>query len=303
MKTHRKKNQRGFTLLEFIVALVVASIVASMVYTYFGGALTQSSVPIARLQQVSKLQQVMENIVAEYERLNQVNMRFKWRSGQAYAIGDIVSPSTSADNTTSQVAYNGRYYICTTAGTSSTTQPFNLTLDLTDTTLGRTVPDGSVVWTEKGYVWQVGRSYPANAVIVPKMSNGHFYMGPNAAFISGSSEPCDKVPCVNPPWPTGLGGTVTDGAVTWTEVGTILERSDNNDHILYYLANTPGRYDGNSNSYVVVSAETKFIQFDDSTKTEMNAGASGVSSERNLLKVTLKNANSAEALTKIFTIR
>ena len=122
-----RKNQ-GFTLIEVIVTFVVAAIMAAMVYTYFGSALTQSSVPISRLQQASNLHQVMENIVTDYNRLNKINLRYKWRSSHPYKVGDIVLPSNHASlnpsdgmyNIKSIIDNNARYYICTTAGTSGT---------------------------------------------------------------------------------------------------------------------------------------------------------------------------------------
>ena len=100
------------------------------------------------------------------------------------------------------------------------------------------------------------------------------------------------------------GETLSDGGVTWTEVGTIL---DSNEVATYNLKNylnpetNPGRYDNNLNSYTVVASETKFIQFNGTN--EVDAGTSGTSSEKNILKVTIKNNNSTETLTQIFTIQ
>jgi prepilin-type N-terminal cleavage/methylation domain-containing protein len=291
MSTHVKNNQAGFTLIEYIVALVVAAIVAAMVYTYFGSALTQSSIPIERLRQVSNLQQVMENISADYNRLNKINLRYKWRSNFPYSIGDVVLPSNSVNNDTSTIDNNGRYYICTQAGQSHSANLPGWTIT-TPPTAGAEITDNTVKWKELGYVWKAGTAYPANVIVVPEISNGHFYRGPGVSFTT-TSQP--------PPWLTGPGVTATEpdtGGQTWTEIGTIFDRTDTTDRLLYYLTTVPDRY---GTGYSVVTADTKFIQF--SGVSEVNAGASGTSVERNLLKVTIKNNDTAETLSQIFTIR
>jgi prepilin-type N-terminal cleavage/methylation domain-containing protein len=294
MKTYVKNHQAGFTLIEYIVALVVAAIVASMVYTYFGNALTQSSVPIARLKSASNLRMVMENIVADHNRLNAINMRYKWRSNTAYSIGDVVLPSTGIDNATSTIDNTrGRYYQCITAGTSSgSTIPSWPAVGVATTTLNRTVTDGStVVWNEQGYVWKTAQAYPTNSIVVPAISNGHYYRG---GGTSGATDP----KTITGGWPIATGGTVSDGTLTWTEAGTILDSTYITDTLKNYLTTNPARY---GTGYTVT--ETKFIQFNSSTSTEVDAGTNGTSSEKNNLKVTIKNNDSAETLTSIFTIR
>jgi len=300
MKIKTMMQQNGFTLIEYIVALVIAAIVAAMVYTYMGDSLIQSSAPIFRLQKASNLRQVMENIVADYNRLNALNLRYKWRSGTAYSVGAVVLPSNGIDNATSTINNNARYYLCTQAGTSSSsTLPAWPAVTAATTTLGRTVNDGSVVWLEKGYVWKASQTYPANSIVVPVISNGHYYRG---GGTSGTTDPKN----VSGGWPKTNSATVSDGAITWTEVGTILDRSNTGltdsillDSIKYYLDNTPGRYDPNNTGYTVVAAQTKFIKFS-STGSEEDATGTD---EKNILKVTIKNNDSAETLTGLFTIR
>jgi prepilin-type N-terminal cleavage/methylation domain-containing protein len=291
MKTYLRNNQSGFSLLEFIVALVVAAIMASMIYTYFGNALTQSSVPIFRLQKASNLQKVMENIIADYERLNKLNLRFKWRANANYNIGDIVLPSDNIVTKDSKIANNGRYYKCTAVGTgiSGSSLPTWDTDTATNTALGNTLTDGGVTWTEQGYVWKESTPYPANAIVIPAINNGHFYRGPGADFTTTATEPT---------WPTGADSQVTEtSGPQWTEIGTILESAVLTENLSTFLL-TPARY---GTGYTLVTADTKFIQFNGTT--EVNAGASGTSSEKNLLKITIKNSDSAETLTQIFTIR
>jgi len=284
MKKQVKKHDTGLTLIEFIVALVIAAFVAAMSYAYFSSALTESSRPIERLRQVSNLHQVMENIIADYNRLNQINLRYKWRSSTAYSLNSIVNPSSSTNNESSKVSNNGRYYKCTQAGTSGNSLPsWPVTEGLTGT-----VTDGGVVWKEEGYVWKPNTAYPANSIVVPVINNGHFYKG---SGTSGGTEPT---------WPKIAGNTESDGGVTWTEVGSILDSIDPAllDNIKNNLTTSPGKY---GSDYTVVTTGTKFIQFN--VNTEVNAGASGTSSEKNILKVTIKNNQSNEILTQLFTIR
>jgi prepilin-type N-terminal cleavage/methylation domain-containing protein len=98
---------RGFTLIEIIATLVIVAVLGTLVYTYFGKALTESVAPVTQLKQSGALHRVMQNIIADY------NVYPKWRRGEAYALNSIVVPSNP----------NRRYYTCTTGGTSSSTEP------------------------------------------------------------------------------------------------------------------------------------------------------------------------------------
>ena len=53
--------------------------------------------------------------------------------------------------------------------------------------------------------WYAGTSYSANSKIRPRTATGFQYVA--TAGFSGSYEPT---------WPTTIGGTVTDGSITWT---------------------------------------------------------------------------------------
>lgn len=61
-----KHRQAGFTLVEIIVTIVVAAILAAMFYSYFGMSITQSGAPVARMGSALNLQEVMENINSDY---------------------------------------------------------------------------------------------------------------------------------------------------------------------------------------------------------------------------------------------
>ncbi len=61
-----ENKQGGFTLIEIILTLVIAAVVGAGLVQYLGSSLTKSSVPIQRLKQSLKLQEVMEKITADY---------------------------------------------------------------------------------------------------------------------------------------------------------------------------------------------------------------------------------------------
>jgi hypothetical protein len=59
--------------------------------------------------------------------------------------------------------------------------------------------------------WTGTHTYAVNAIVVPTVSNGHFYKA--TAITTGTSSG------TQPTWPTTSGGTVVDAGVTWTEQG------------------------------------------------------------------------------------
>lgn len=70
-----------------------------------------------------------------------------------------------------------------------------------------------IVWaftpTSKGIAWQASTAYALGQPVLPVTQNGHLYWA-STAGTSGSTQPT---------WPTN-GGTVTDGTVVWTDLGT-----------------------------------------------------------------------------------
>lgn len=68
MKTIARLKTKGFTLVEVIITLVVAAIVAVMVVTVLGTSMTKSSDPLFRMQKTFSLQKIMENLVTAYEK-------------------------------------------------------------------------------------------------------------------------------------------------------------------------------------------------------------------------------------------
>jgi prepilin-type N-terminal cleavage/methylation domain-containing protein len=131
MSLMTEHNTRGFTLIEIIITLTVTAVLATMIFTYFGTAFTESVTPVTRLKNSAALQRVIENITADY------NVYPKWRSVAVYTTSNYVIPTN----------FNGRYYKCTAAGTSgATTAEPNWPVTSAG---GATVTDNSVTWTEQ----------------------------------------------------------------------------------------------------------------------------------------------------------
>lgn len=60
-------NNKGFTLIEIIIALVVAAILGTMLFTYSSTSVTQSTYSLTQMSQTADLQKVMENIFLDYK--------------------------------------------------------------------------------------------------------------------------------------------------------------------------------------------------------------------------------------------
>jgi prepilin-type N-terminal cleavage/methylation domain-containing protein len=127
MKTRKKISRSGFTLIEIILAILVIAFFASMMVSYFGIAISQSSTPIVRLNKAQSLNQILEKITAQNNQLNH------WRPGTTYAANTIILPTTPIRN--------GYQYTCTAGGTSGTREPG------WPIASGGTIADNSVQWT------------------------------------------------------------------------------------------------------------------------------------------------------------
>ncbi len=66
MRRAKNNRDKGFTLVEIIIAIVVAAILAAMVFSYSGTTLTQSVQPLNQAAKTMALQKVMENIFTDY---------------------------------------------------------------------------------------------------------------------------------------------------------------------------------------------------------------------------------------------
>lgn len=61
-----KIDNKGFTLIELIVVLVIASIVGTMMYQFIRTSTIKESDPIFSLNKSLKLHEIMENITSDY---------------------------------------------------------------------------------------------------------------------------------------------------------------------------------------------------------------------------------------------
>lgn len=69
MKTTKQiiRSQDGFTLLELILVLTLASVVFAMMFTYFSRSMLDSTAPVTRLAQSLDLTGTAERITAYYK--------------------------------------------------------------------------------------------------------------------------------------------------------------------------------------------------------------------------------------------
>jgi hypothetical protein len=153
-----------------------------------------------------------------------------WAATTAYALNAIRVPTVA----------NGHWYECSVAGTSAATEP------AWPTTVGATVVDGTVTWTESGTMvlpihadsgtaltamfnlfampnspaapgpgivpyntWTATTGYGLGEVVIPTTPNNRRY----ACTLAGTSDG------IAPVWPGALGATVVDGTVTWQCIG------------------------------------------------------------------------------------
>ena len=129
MKLKSGRHARGFTLIETIITLTVIAVLATMIFTYFGKAFTESVTPISRLKKSSYIQKTMQNIMADFG----YNGYPKWSANKAYSVNDIVIP----------ISRNGHSYKCKTAGTSDASEPaWKIGIDTADA--------APLIWADNG---------------------------------------------------------------------------------------------------------------------------------------------------------
>jgi prepilin-type N-terminal cleavage/methylation domain-containing protein len=131
MTAENKKSAAGFTLIETIATLVVVAILGIFFYTFIGTSIYKSHLPMENLIRANDLNQVMENIRADYKPYP------VWKPGHTYYLGDKVMPTAFS------LSGQRYWYQCTQAGTSGLIEP--------DPWTTGTMPlDGNVQWT---YQW------------------------------------------------------------------------------------------------------------------------------------------------------
>jgi type II secretory pathway pseudopilin PulG len=137
MNVKGKKGVRGFTIIEAVVILVIVAIFVTYSWTLFHDTVfLQSSVPRQNMVRAKDLNQVMENIRADYN--------YKpypvWKPNHNYSVGDTVIPTV--------LSPQGQrfWYQCTQAteiSGSSEPDPWT-TVTVSD---GAT---GNLIWTYQG---------------------------------------------------------------------------------------------------------------------------------------------------------
>ncbi len=180
-------NQSGFTLIEIIATVVILAAFSAITLMLFSDSLIKSSGNMMRISKSSNLSNVMATIYADYRPYP------IWKASTFYS-------SANQTNKILPTGVNGRFYICTTTGTSFTTEP-----TWSDSgNPGSTLEASGVAW--KAGVWVASTPYAAGDIVIPIIPNGHFYRCITSG-TSGTSEPL--------PWPLKLDTSFTDGTVTW----------------------------------------------------------------------------------------
>jgi len=255
MKSRKLINQSGFTLIEIIATVVVLAVFSAMMLTMFSDSLIKSSEPMRRILKSSDLSKVMANIMADYSPYP------RWKASTSYSAGNKVLPT----------GMNGRFYICTTGGTSGVSEPQWRDYGNTQ--------DGSVTW--KAGIWIKNTSYSviSGDIVIPTNPNGHFYRCITAGTSSTSTEPT---------WPSKLDTSISDAGVTW-------------QRLLKYLSDqigAPDQVNKKNNSYgQYYVVENRFVKFVSLVMQPISSGE-----PENVLEVKIKN-DEGETLTALFTAK
>jgi prepilin-type N-terminal cleavage/methylation domain-containing protein len=64
----RGKNERGFSLIEIIVTLIIVAVVGTMVFTFLKGSVVPSSEPVFMAKDLAEARAVMEENAAVYSK-------------------------------------------------------------------------------------------------------------------------------------------------------------------------------------------------------------------------------------------
>jgi len=67
MKRSGLHNDKGFTLIEMLITIVIAAILGTITFTYISASLTKNAQLLSQAKKAMDLQQVMENILADYK--------------------------------------------------------------------------------------------------------------------------------------------------------------------------------------------------------------------------------------------
>lgn len=70
----KKRQEKGFTLLELILTIVLFGIVSVMIVSFFSPSMTKTYIPVQQLQTDAQLQLVLENMIADKQAIYDVNL-------------------------------------------------------------------------------------------------------------------------------------------------------------------------------------------------------------------------------------
>ncbi len=86
-----KRAEKGFTLLEVIITIVIAAILASFLITFMG-SVPRSTNPVIQTENLAAAQTVMEKITADYESYLRGDTTYTWANvGLGYVTNDTVN--------------------------------------------------------------------------------------------------------------------------------------------------------------------------------------------------------------------
>ncbi|OGP64157.1 MAG: hypothetical protein A2169_04240 [Deltaproteobacteria bacterium RBG_13_47_9] len=86
-----RSAEKGFTLLEVIITIVIAAILASFLFTFMG-SVPKSTNPVIQAQNLAAAQSVMEKITADYESYVRTGNTAAWTNiGAEGSINDSTS--------------------------------------------------------------------------------------------------------------------------------------------------------------------------------------------------------------------
>lgn len=136
-------------------------------------------------------------------------------------------------------------FICVTPGTSGATAPTWPSVGI--------ITDNTAAWlfvSTAGIAWQASHAY----TIPQQVIGGAYLFECSVAGTSGSSAPS---------WPSTYGATVTDGGVTWVNIGqaalVIVERQDINKYMAWEIITV--KPSGLFNSFATAKTEEKTIAY------------------------------------------
>jgi prepilin-type N-terminal cleavage/methylation domain-containing protein len=295
MKSRKNDSESGFTLIEVIITLVVVAIVAAMMTAYFGSSITQSSLPIFRLNATASLNEILEKISAQYGQYPH------WRPNTAYAAGT---------NKILPTKRTGLLYTPSSGGTSGASEP-------TDWLANGAVsvpepPPSTFTWTSSGaaptlaplsdQAWRSGKTYGANSIVV----NGSYQYVTTGGGTSGTTPPS---------WGTTISWidydkTGTTNCVLWKYSGPAPTAPT--DILQTFIGAEGSDQDNTFGKYHV--KDNKFIKFNASNTEDDNCTPSScdmmISGQNTYvygryLKVTisLPTNPTGEALTTLFVLR